>query len=135
MREPIKDPHAWHRAALAGEKPQITSTPECGWFSRRLVRFGAAVPCRIWLEQKIDSETGELTEDAILCCDVDGRPRDPEEEWTYLAGSPITEAQFAYLTKLSKYAKARDPREPLANPRKKIDPLTFRLPTFKKRGR
>ena len=135
MREPIKDPYAWHRAALAGEKPQITSEPQCGWFLRRFIRFGPQVPCRIWLEQKVDPETGELTEDAVLCCDIDGRPADPEEQWSYLAGDPITEKEFEHQTAVSRYAKKRDPREPLANPRKPIDLLTIPVPTFKPKRR
>lgn len=132
MREPIKDPLAWHRAAIAGEKPQITSEAQCGWFRRRLVRLGPWVGAKIWLDQKTD-ETGELTEDAVLCCDVDGRPSDPEDQWSYLAGQPISEKDFNFLTTLSRYAKARDPREPLSNPRKPVDLLTVPTPTFKPR--
>lgn len=134
MRQPDNDPRSWWRAALAGEKPAIDmNSPQVGFYRRRLVRLGPWVGCCIYLHQEVDAETGELTDDAVLCCDVNGKPADPEDQWSYLASQPITEKEFQFLTKLSRYAKKKkDPAEPLANPRKPIDPLQFRLPTFNK---
>lgn len=125
------DPRAWWRSALAGESPPITENPEPGFFKRRLVKGGPWVPVAIWIEAERD-EAGDLLSDEVVKCTVDGRLVDVDSHWTYCAGSPITEAEFDYLSRVSSYAKASDKREPLANPRKPIDPLKFPLPTFSK---
>lgn len=93
MRRP-SDQYAWHRAALAGQKPQITHTPECGWFRRRTSRGGPFVAVKIFLEQQVDPETGELLGDEVMRCEVDGKRRVPEEEWTWVADNPISEEEF-----------------------------------------
>lgn len=132
MRTPTSadDALAWHRSALAGLKPPIHGEPECGWFQRKLVRGGPFVGARIWLHQVVDPDTGELLEDERFLCVVDGQMRDAVDQWTYLAGNPVSEAQYRYLVSLSRYAKAHDPVEPLADPKKKIDRMTFPLPLF-----
>lgn len=84
--------------------------PQCGWFKRRLVKDGPWVPARIWLEQKIDQD-GELTAPEILRCEVDGRPRDPHNEWTWLAARPIGKKEFEYMTDLRSWQRANAPRE------------------------
>lgn len=127
MREPtlLTDLYAWHRAALAGLKPQITSEPQCGWFRRRLVprysngvlnRNAPFVPCRIWLHQEIDAETGELAGPEELRCEVAGKPRDPIDEWAYLADSPITEAEYNFMVADAAYCREHHPSSPEANP-------------------
>lgn len=89
--------YAWHRAALAGEKPPIHTTPECGWFARRLVKGGPLLPARIYFEAPVDAETGELTGDEILKCVVGGQERDPETEWLWLAERPISREKYAQM--------------------------------------
>lgn len=106
--------------------------PKPGFFRRRLVKGGPFVPVRIWLEQPTDAETGELIDDAVLRCIVDGRDADPVDQWSYCCDQPITEQEYDYMWKLSDYARVHDRREPSATPRKKIDPLGFRLPTFER---
>jgi len=93
MREP-SDPYAWHSAAMAGEKPRITHEPECGWFRRRSCKGGPFVPVKIFLEAEIDPETGELMGDEIMRCEVDGKRRVPDEEWTWIADKPISEEEY-----------------------------------------
>lgn len=131
MPKPPDDRRAWWRAALAGDKPAITENPEPGFFKRRLVKGGPFVPVQIWIEAERD-EAGDLLSDEVVKCTVDGRLADVESHWSYCAGSPISESEFDYLSRVSAHAKARNPREPLANPRRKIDPLKFPLPTFSK---
>lgn len=134
LRRPIDDPKSWWRQALAGERPDIDiNEPQPGFYQRRLVKGGPFVPCHIWMEQPTDPETGELCGDVKVCCSVNGREADADDHWMYCCDQPITEKQFDYLTKLSAYARAHDPREPLAKPRKPINPLTFPLPTFGKK--
>lgn len=127
----MNDRRAWWRSALAGDKPAITETPEEGFFKRRLVKGGPWVPVQIWIEAERD-EAGDLLSDEVVRCTVDGLLADVSTHWTFAAGNPITEAEFDYLTRVSVHAKARAPREPLANPRRKIDPLKYPLPVFSK---
>jgi len=115
---------AWHRAALAGRSPQITHEPQCGWFKRKLVKGGPFVPARIWLDQDIDAETGELRADEALQCEVGGRWADAEDQWSYLAGNPISEAEFKFMTATAEYAAAYEPSNPAADPRRPINNLT-----------
>ena len=126
-----RDDREWWRAAIAGDKPAITEDPRAGFYKRRLVKGGPWVPVHIWIERELD-EAGDLLSDEVVKCTVDGRLADVDSTWSYCAGSPITEAEFDYLSRVSAHAKARNPREPLANPRKRIDPLKFPLPTFSK---
>ena len=137
MRRPLTDDEslAWWRAAMAGKKPTVYDEPQAGWYRRRLVKDGPWCSVRIWLEQPVDAETGELCGDAYYCCDVDGRPADPEHHWLFCCTQPIAETEYIYMMKLSKYAKARAPREPLANPRKPIDLLLTPPPAFKPKRR
>jgi hypothetical protein len=86
--------YRWHRAAMAGKTPAITHEPECGWFRRKLVKGGPYVPVRIFLEQETDPETGELLGDEIMRCEVAGKRRPPEEEWTWVADKPISREEY-----------------------------------------
>jgi len=89
--------YAWHRAAVAGENPpRHEGLPECGWYRTRLVKGGPWVPVRIWCEQEVDPQTGELTAPEVLRCEVDGMLRDPARAWTFLR--PITRAEFEALS-------------------------------------
>lgn len=137
MRTPIDetDDLSWYRAAIAGGRPQVTDDPHVGWYKRRLVKGGPEVPVRIWRHQEICQETGELLGDSYLCCEVDGKPADPEEQWLWCCMQPIPEQEYAYLLRLSRYAKRHDQREPLAAPRKPVDLNVIPPPTFEKKRR
>lgn len=114
--------YAWHRAALRGERPGVQEgEPQCGWFRRRMVRGGPWVGARIWCRQIIDPETGELTEDETLHCEVAGQRRDPVDEFMWLANNPISEATF-----LEMEAQRLDPRNPLAATHVALDPSNLR---------
>lgn len=128
------DDRKWWLAALAGERPAITDEAKSGFFKRRLVKGGPWVPVHIWIERELD-EAGDLLSDEVVKCTVDGRLADVDSTWSYCAGSPISEAEFDYLSRVSSYAKANDTREPLANPRRRINALSFPLPTFKNNKR
>lgn len=119
---------AWHSAALAGECPAITSQPQCGWFRCRLTRGGIVVPVRIWWESERDMDTGELLSDEVLRCQVDGRDADPYETWTWVAASPITEAEFDYLTARAVAARDSGTDHPAARPRETVDWMATPLP-------
>lgn len=110
MRAPT-DTHqalAFHRRALAGAREEIREQdPECGWWKMRLVKRGAWVPVRIWLEQEIAD--GELLSPEILKCTVDGQEKDPREVWVWCSQRPIEEHEFRYLTALRSWQKINEP--------------------------
>ena len=134
MRRPVADQLAWWRKAVYSDHPDpaVIDDPQPGYFRRKLVKGGPWVPVRIWLQETVDPATGELTADSYMCCDVDGKPANPDDQWSYCCDQPITIADFEHMTAVSKYAKARDPREPLAAPTKRINLLTVPFPTFQK---
>ncbi len=125
--------YAWHANALRGvygDEIVTTEEPQPGWFKRRLVKGGVFVPARIWIDGETDPDTGELLSDERLRCEVNGRSADPHEEWQWLAGAPISEAEFRYLTAVAAHAGWHQPDQPQANPRRPIDWMTVRPPHF-----
>lgn len=117
---------AWYRNALANGRRAWAGAggneePECGWFEKRGQPFSAA---RIWLAQEIDEETGELMADEVLRCEVNGRSRDPDREWQWLCGNPISEAEFHYRMASQRWAAWYAPNDPAANPAAPIDWFT-----------
>jgi len=96
---PLAVQYGWWRKSLSGqEPPRHEGYPECGWYKYRAVKNGPFLPVRIWLEQEIDSETGELCADERLRCVCLGARRDPEAIWTYLR--PISRAAYDELERL-----------------------------------
>lgn len=93
MRRPTADQYAWHRSALAGEKPAVTFEPQPGWFLRK-DESGFMTPCSIWLEQPIDETTDELLGDEELCCECGGVSCDPTEAWSWLAKRPVSKDEY-----------------------------------------
>lgn len=130
IRQPTPDHvlYAWYLDALAGRAPQVTDEPQCGWYQRKLSREGAWVPVRIYMRQVVDAE-GELTEPEELICEVDGKPRDPVDQWTWVCTQPITRERYRFMVANATWARKHAPTEPEANPGQAIDwnkaPLPF----------
>lgn len=99
----------------------ITHEPHCGWFKRKLVRGGPHVPARIWMEQPIDPETGELVGDEIMRCEINGKLCDAEEQWTYICYLPITEAEYKFMVANAEWAAKYAPNEPAAQPMRAVN--------------
>lgn len=117
--------------------------PQPGYYKRRLAKGGVEVPARIWWEwgdretcaacgglmgnihvgpcRECDGEGTVLMSDDILRCTINGEDRDPFEEWSWLAGHPITEAEYKYLMADAEHAREYRPDDPKANPRKPVD--------------
>lgn len=99
MRRPstFSELHRWWMQSLRGEAPQRhEGEPRCGLYKRRLTKGGPWVPVRIFMEQDIDPETGELASDEVMRIEVEGIDAgDPAEHWTYL--TPISSKQFEHL--------------------------------------
>lgn len=133
----LPTPHAelyrWHTRAL--EDVDLHFVPEahpdevqCGWFKRKLVKGGPFVPARIWMFQPV--EDGQLVGDETFQCEVNGSFADAEDQWQWLCRSPITEAEFDYLTAALAWAADNAPDEPMANPREAVDWGRVPTPTF-----
>jgi len=100
--------YRWYRDALNSLTPSVhDGDPQPGWFKRRLVKQGPWVTVRIWLDQVIDPETGELSADELVCCEVDGIPADPRPIWTFL--TPITRDEFNRIA--AERQAGADPRQ------------------------
>lgn len=125
LRAPTPDPYAWHRQALETRhwRVPIADEPRSGWFKRKLVKGGPFVPARIWLVQDV-GEDGELLDDEILQCEVNGQYANPVDQWSYLCGQPITEAEFNYMEATRLWAEQHAPEHPQAKPRERINLLT-----------
>ena len=116
---------AWHQNALKGilgdDVALHDDEIQCGWFRCRLVKGGPFVPARIWLQQDIDPETGELIDDERLCCDVNGRMVDAQEYWSRLCKNPIPQHEWQYLSAKGAWTTDFSPDEPAANPAQAVD--------------
>jgi len=120
MRQPTAHDlvYAWHTEAMVEVRRvgreraslPVHNEPQCGWFGTMLVRKGAWVPARVWLDQPID-EVGELAGDEILRCEVDGRERDAGEQWLFLCQQPISEREFDHMTALRRWQRVNAPYE------------------------
>lgn len=81
----------WWLAAIFGQSPPIhdDTAPQPGYYMRRLVPRGPFVPCCIWTEEERD-EAGDLMQDVVYHCLVNGESADAFEQWWYLCKYPIT---------------------------------------------
>ena len=79
-------------------KPIHEDDPQPGFYKRRLVRGGPWVPAAIWVVEPERDEAGDLMSDEIWCCQVNGISVDVYDQWTWLAGHPITREEYDRLT-------------------------------------
>lgn len=104
--------------------PVDLNDPRPGHYRRRLVKGGPMVPARIWIiDGDRDPDTGELTSDQKVCCVVwfeDGpREVDAWEHWSFLAGNPISKADFDSMVATTDWA--RGTTAPEGSPREAVD--------------
>lgn len=106
--------------------------PIAGFYKRRLTKGGPFVGAVIFYPCPFYFENGEMTVERSrpLLCRVNGEWRDVLDQWTWLCGQPISEAEFLYLLALAEHAAAYEPDLPEANPRAKIDRLTVPAPVW-----
>lgn len=86
----------------------------------RLVARGPWTPARLWRDEERDPETGALVADVVYRAEIDGLQTDPftPQAWPW---TPITEAEWRYLTDRAAYAREWAPADPAANPGRPID--------------
>ena len=136
-RQPTTSAQAlrWHNQALSDMAMHLDiqvdyDDPQVGWFVTRMTRGGPMVPARIWLEQEVCPDTGELLSDEVLKCEINGQPRDAYEVWHWICGEPIEESAFNYLIARGEFAREWAPSEPAANPYSRVDWSKVPTPTF-----
>lgn len=117
---------AWWRDALDGMGKIVASAlnPQPGFYKRKMVSGGIHVPARIWLEQDIHPETGELLCDEMIRCEIDGKERNAFDAWPWLWSNPISEAEYNYMRAQAEWAREHAPSDPAANPRQRLSALT-----------
>lgn len=103
------------------------SRPVPGWYRRRLVKGGPYVGVVIFHGCPFN-EDGPLDRSRPLLCLVNGEWADPLEQWTWIAGSRISAAEYAYLLADAAHAAEHRPTAPRARPREKINLLEAELP-------
>jgi hypothetical protein len=98
MRRPTcqHEAHAWWREALVNPRlPRQEGFPQPGYYARRYVRGGPLVPVRVWLDQDIDPDTGDLADDERIRAEELGASKDAALIWTHLR--PITAEAYRDL--------------------------------------
>ena len=124
-------------------EPIRENDPIPGYYRRRLVRGGPWVAARIWVERAQREPCDECAgagcytckgegevpiHDDLLYCQVNGEPRDPFAEWTWLAGQPIGEDEYRLMMARGAWDRNYAPASPGANPAQTIDHLRIRPP-------
>jgi 5'-3' exonuclease len=94
-----QDQTLWWCRELVAPGQNVTDTPQVGFYKRRLIRGGDWCAARIWREPDVDIETGERSAKERLLCEVNGKRRDPMQEWGFLCSQPISEAEYGRLMK------------------------------------
>lgn len=106
---PIDKVLAFYWRAMAGVEQAVQEDqPEAGWWKRRMIKRGAWVPVRIWLEADVGDD-GELLGPEVLKCTVDGEIVDPRDVWQFCCTRPIAEHEFRYLTDLRAWQRVHEP--------------------------
>ena len=109
--------------------PNRVDRPVPGWYRRRLVKGGPWVPVLLFVPCPLDPHTGEpLDRPRHPLCLIADDPADAMEQWSWVAGQPISRAEYLYLMAVRAHAIAHEPEMPEANPRRPIDLLRAPLP-------
>lgn len=103
--------------------------PVPGWYRRRLTKGGPYVGVVIFIGCPIDPWSGEpMQRSPLLRCWVNGEEENPIEQWTWVAGNRITQAEYDFLMADAAHATEYRPTAPRANPSRKIDLMEAELP-------
>ncbi|WP_374139447.1 hypothetical protein [Sphingomonas sp.] len=111
-------------ASVPGFNPDI---PVAGHYRTRLRSGGVAVAIRIWFGPPIEPWTGEEMDRAPRWnATANGEWIEVSEVWPRCADEPISAAEAEHLTSLQRWG-AEHGHAALANPRKRLDPLSTPL--------
>lgn len=111
--------------------PEIGS-PQAGTYQMRLVKNGPWVGVLIEFAQPPDPENPAERLDRSLrwMAWVDGRPREVMDIWPWCCGRPISLAEYRFLLARADHAEKYEPDSPFADPRRAVDLMTVKPPTF-----
>lgn len=106
--------------------------PEEGYWLIRVVSGGPWVPARIWYERNPEHSEPEPWangENRILgiFAAINGKQADPMRVW-HTKGRPIDENEYHFLLRDAAWIAANAPRDPKAQPDKKVDLSQVTLP-------
>lgn len=103
-------------------------TPTAGFYRMRLRSGGAYVGVRIWHGLPVDPATGEeMDRAACWNAKINGTWSSIDHVWPRCAGEPINPQEYEHLCGQQAWAAKHAPTSALADPRRKIDPLTSPL--------
>lgn len=114
----------WEKACRIPPGMKYQDEPQSGFYKTKLVKGGHWVPARIWRETEKDFETDKPTGFDVVHCEVDGKRRNPLQQWDGLARYPIPQKEYDYLVKNAAWSKQYDPNSSAANPSRPINWLT-----------
>lgn len=118
----------WWRDQLSFPGGPLPEIPQCGWYKRVLIKNGPEVPGVIWAEPS--PQPGMC----FLKCEVNGKARDPFEEWPRLSMKPIRVVEYQQLVERQRQARF-DPESPRHDPRQPIDVTKHPKSTNPRRAR
>ncbi|MEG3086139.1 hypothetical protein [Sphingomonas sp. PB4P5] len=99
-------------------------TPIAGHYRMRLRSGGVLVGIRIWFGAPLDPIDGsELDRAPRWQVHANGEPIALDRVWPKCAADPIDEAEYRFQTKRQQWAEANAPLSPIADPRRRADPL------------
>lgn len=99
--------------------------PIAGYYRMRLRSGAAFCGIRIWHGAPLDPVTGEeMDRGHRWQAQANGAPIDLERVWPKCAADPVDAAEYRHLCSVQDWARDNAPASPLANPHRKVDPLT-----------
>lgn len=108
-----------------GANPDV---PTAGFYRMRLRSGGVPVGVRIWFGAPLDPVTGEeMDRSHRMQAEINGTYAEMDRVWPRCAGEPIDEAEYRHLCATQAWAKQHAPDSALAQPTRKVDPLSSPL--------
>lgn len=108
--------------AFVGFDPDV---PVAGLYRMRMRSGGVWCGVRIWFGQPKDPITGEMLDRSLRWqAEINGEYADLDRVWPKCAADPITEAEHRHLVATRDWAVQHLPDSALANPMRRLDPLT-----------
>lgn len=99
--------------------------PTPGFYRMRFVTGGVFVGVRIWFGPPHDPDTGEeMDRSHRWQAEANGSPIAVERVWPRCARDPVGPTEYAYLTSRQDWARTAQPDSSLADPSRRLDPLT-----------
>jgi len=98
------------------------TTPTAGFYKMRMVRGGAPAGVRIFYGPPIDPLTGEEMDRSLRWqAEVNGIIDELERVWPGCMREPIDAAEYRFMCDASAHARDTDARNPMGQPRKRVE--------------